>query len=107
MRLQYRPVVDVRAVKKAQKPTELIPEVIKYVTKESDLIGDREWFLELTRQLHKLRLIATGGVLKQYLKELQEEPADLIGEGDLAAADDLMSVYFNWMRKEAKYRLLD
>jgi hypothetical protein len=36
----------------------------KHVTKESDLVASREWFLEYTRQLHKMRMIATGGVLK-------------------------------------------
>jgi hypothetical protein len=35
-------------------------KLLKYCTKESDMVADREWFLELTSQLHKMRAIATG-----------------------------------------------
>nr|AYU67741.1 replication protein [Escherichia coli] len=28
------------------------------------MVNDPEWFLELTRQLHKRRFISTGGALK-------------------------------------------
>lgn len=107
MRLGYKPIIDVRAVKDGDRPMQLIPELLKYVTKESDLVANREWFLELTRQLHKMRLVATGGVLKEYLKELEQEPEDLIGESDTPEADDLMSLYFGWHRADKKYRLLD
>ncbi len=85
---------------------ELIPELLKYCTKESDLTADREWFLELTRQMHKMRAIATGGVLKNYLKELEREPDDLIGEGDSGEVDE-GHLYFEWKRKVKKYKLVD
>ena len=70
---------------------------------------DREWLLELTRQMHKLRAIATGGVLKEYLKALEDEPEDLIhvdGEEAIAADDDT-HLFFAWRQKEKKYRLLE
>jgi hypothetical protein len=106
MRLDYNPVMDVRAVKTGDHPSSLVPELLKYCTKESDLVADRDWFLELTRQMHKLRCVATGGALKDYLKELEEEPEDLIGEDeDLPQADDEMSLYFGWKRQEKKYKL--
>ncbi|MEP1057631.1 MULTISPECIES: protein rep [Cyanophyceae] len=105
MRLDYNPVLDVQAVKQGSKPMELVPELLKYCTKESDLVADREWFLELTRQMHKMRAVATGGVLKEYLKELEEEPEDLIGNDDQSEMDDKTSVYFSWRRKEKMYRL--
>ncbi|MFN6483572.1 MULTISPECIES: protein rep [unclassified Nostoc] len=38
--------------------------MLKSQVKESDLMGDKEWFLELTRQLHKSRAIAVGGILR-------------------------------------------
>ena len=107
MKLNYKPVMDIRAIKQGDKPMQLVPEIIKYVTKESDMVADREWFLELTRQLHKMRLIATGGILKEHLKELQQEPEDLIGEGDDSVTEDLMSLLFGWRRQERKYRLKD
>lgn len=106
MRLDYNPILDVQAVKQGSKPMELVPELLKYCTKESDLVADREWFIELTRQMHKMRCIATGGVLKQYLKELEEEPDDLIGENESGETDET-KLYFGWKRKEKKYRLVD
>jgi len=56
-----------------------LAEVIKYSVKESDLTADREWFLELTRQLHRTKAIAVGGILRDYFRELEQEPEDLIG----------------------------
>jgi len=106
MRLDYSPVLDVQAVKSGDRPSSLVPELLKYCTKESDMVADREWFLELTRQLHKMRCIATGGVLKEYLKELEQEPEDLIGEGDDPSIDDA-SVYFGWKRQEKRYRMVN
>jgi plasmid rolling circle replication initiator protein Rep len=106
MRLDYDPVLDVQAVREGSQPMELVPELLKYCVKESDLVSDREWFLELTRQMHKMRAIATGGVLKEYLKELEEEPEDLIGEGE-SGETDYAALYFGWKRREKKYRLVD
>ncbi len=106
MRLDYDPVMDVQAVKEGSKPMELVPELLKYCVKESDLVADREWFLELTRQMHKMRAIATGGILKDYLKELEEEPADLIGDSESGEVDEA-SLFFGWRRKEKKYRMVD
>lgn len=105
MRLDYNPILDVQAVKKGSQPMDLVPELLKYCTKESDLVADREWFLELTRQMHKLRTIATGGVLKEYLKELEEEPEDLIGESETGEVDE-GELYFGWKRRENQYRLV-
>jgi plasmid rolling circle replication initiator protein Rep len=107
MRLDYNPVMDVQAVKKGINPSSLVPELLKYCTKESDMVADRVWFLELTAQLHKMRAIATGGVLKQYLRELEEEPEDLIGEGDDESVEDFGRLFFGWKSRIKKYQLVD
>jgi plasmid rolling circle replication initiator protein Rep len=106
MRLDYNPVIDVQAVKKGASPSSLVPELLKYCTKESDMVADREWFLELTTQLHQMRAISTGGVLKQYLRELEEEPENLIGEGEDEVAEDFRRLFFGWKRQERKYKLV-
>lgn len=105
LRIDYNPVLDVQAIKKGNSPAALVPELLKYCTKESDLTADREWFLELTRQMHKTRTIATGGVLKDYLHELESEPEDLIGKGDEVEQSDEQHLYFEWKRKCKKYKL--
>ena len=106
LRIDYKPVMDVQAVKKGKQPMSLVPELLKYVTKESDLTKDREWFLELTRQMHRMRCIATGGILKDYLKALEEEPEDLIGDDGKDDVDE-GHLYFGWKRKVKKYKLVD
>ena len=107
MRYDYNPVMDIQAVKKGDSPSSLIPELLKYVTKESDMVADREWFLELTSQLHKMRAIATGGILKEYLRELENEPDDLIGEGDNELGEDYGRLLFGWKRQDKKYKMIE
>ena len=105
LRIDYNPILDVQAIKRGSQPMSLVPELLKYCTKESDLTKDREWFLELTRQMHKTRTISTGGVLKTYLQDLEKEPEDLIGEGDDGTEIDEGHLYFGWKRKVKKYQL--
>lgn len=107
MRLDYNPVLDVQAVKQGDQPMQLVPELLKYCTKESDMVSDRAWFLELTRQMHKMKCVTTGGVLKEYLKELEQEPEDLIGKDEDDLGEDQAQIYFAWQRREKKYRVVD
>ena len=108
LRIDYNPVLDVQAIKQGSQPMQLVPELLKYCVKESDLVCDKEWFLELTRQMNKMRCVATGGVLKQYLKALEQEPEDLIGKGEDEDSEvDEGHLYFGWKRYEKRYRLVD
>ncbi|MEO8893284.1 MAG: protein rep [Coleofasciculaceae cyanobacterium] len=108
LRIDYNPVLDVQAVKKGQQPMQLVPELLKYCVKESDLVVDREWFLELTRQLHKMKAVAVSGVLRQYLADLEKEPDDLVGKDDEGEGDlDEGHLYFGWKWKLKKYKLVD
>lgn len=106
LRIDYQPVLDVQAIKQGQQPMQLVPELLKYCVKESDLVFDRDWFLELTAQLHKMKAIAVGGVLKDYLRALEDEPEDLIGQGNEDEVDE-GHLYFGWKKREKKYRLVD
>ena len=71
------------------------------------MVADREWFLELTTQLHKMRAIATGGVLKEHLRELEDEPEDLIGVGDDELGEDYGRLLFGWKRSEKRYKMIN
>ena len=107
LRIDYNPVLDIRSVKRGKQPMELVPEILKYCVKESDLVADREWFLELTKQMHKMRTVATGGVLKEYLKQLEQEPEDLIGHVETKTEKELDEghLYFGWNYEGKKYKL--
>lgn len=105
LRVDYDPQVNIQVVPKTENLLDCLPEMVKYQVKESDLVNDRDWFLELNRQLHKTRAIEIGGVLKPYLKALENEPEDLIGK-DLENDSDLDEghLIFGWFRKEKHYR---
>ncbi|MGH1396693.1 MAG: protein rep [Trichormus sp.] len=105
LRINYQPVIHISAIAKHHDPTVLIPEILKYQVKESDLIADREWFLELTRQLHKTRAIAVGGILRSYMRELEENNQDLIDEGEEMDEVNHGRLTFQWDHKLHKYKI--
>lgn len=103
LRIDYEPILDIRAIAKQHDPKVIIPEILKYQVKEPDLVANREWFLELTRQLHNTRAVAIGGVLRKYMQELEEEPEDLIGKDEETDEIDEGSLSFRWQRESKKY----
>jgi plasmid rolling circle replication initiator protein Rep len=73
LRIDYNPEMNIQPIAKDQNLKELIPGLVRYCTKEAELVDDIDWFLELTSQVHNTRAIATGGILKAYLAEAEEE----------------------------------
>jgi hypothetical protein len=105
-RLDYLPMCHVKAIHKKHSPTKIVPEILKYQVKEIDMIRDRTFFLELTRQLHNTKAISVGGVLRHYLKALEQEPQDLIGKDETETGVDEGHLYFEWERKKKRYKLI-
>ena len=109
-KVDYTPIIDVRAIKAKDSPLGLLAEVVKYQTKPNDLIfSDREWFLEYTRQVHCTNAFALGGVFKDYFKELEREETqdELIGSDETGEGPDEGELYFGWRRSVKKYRMVD
>ena len=105
-RLDYQPIVDIRAVKArrgAPGETSLrqaLSETLKYAVKPSDMEGD--WLIELTRQVHKLRFVASGGVLKSVLREFEASEQDLLlADEDGEGGDPVL--FFSWRREIRRY----
>jgi plasmid rolling circle replication initiator protein Rep len=110
LRVEYTPVVNVKAVKARPGSegdatagiTAAVLETLKYGVKESDLIADREWLIELTRQLHKTRAVAVGGLMREFIRE--EEPDDLIHDDEETQLDETFStLHFGWRERVEKY----
>jgi plasmid rolling circle replication initiator protein Rep len=106
-RLDYRPSVRIESVKPKLKPGSTdsplraaIAETLKYAVKPEDMM-DRDWLLELTKQVHKLRFIASGGALKDILRETEESNEDLMLLDDGEASDP--SIFFDWRREIRRY----
>lgn len=103
-RLGYSPVVDIRTVK--GDLSKAVQETLKYAVKPADMEADSAWLLELTRQLHKLRFIATGGVLKDIFKsEDKITNEDLINsETEAVQGEEFGCMAFGWDRPAKRYR---
>ena len=106
-KLDYTPIVHVQAVKRrrgSEHPLRgAIAETLKYSTKPEDLM-DREWLLELTSQVHKLRFIGSGGLLKEVLRESEEETDEdlmLFDENGEQQVDP--EIFFAWHRQIQRY----
>lgn len=87
-KLNYDPIVDIRAVKKGVKNGS-IREVSKYVTKSSEIINDDSDLMDsaimyLDHAISGQRLIGYGGVLKRIKADLKLEDAET---GDLINTD--------------------
>lgn len=118
LQVNYSPNVDVRTVKpKAPKDGQTVTEItanalqgavsetLKYSTKPADMLKDEGWFLELTRQTHKLRFVATGGALKDVLKVDEESDQDLIlADQPSPDLDDGSRLGFTWRPSTRHYR---
>lgn len=109
LRVDYLPVVDVRQIKSKKEGQTIegaIVETLKYSTKVEDGLNHPDWLYTITEQLHKLRFLAAGGVLKGILKEkltdeelIQgDEPAD-----DSKQDDDKPALTFGWKPSRRKY----
>lgn len=115
LRINYRPVVDVRVVRPERRLASgrVIPaswniwgavvEILKYAVKPSDMVRDHRWFLMLVDEVHKTRAVATGGVLKKYIKERKKE--NLLQEpGEEPSVEELERLFFKWKQQVRKYR---
>lgn len=103
--------VDVRAVKSLNKDDpktglqRAAAETLKYSVKPDDMINNPDWFLAMTEQVHKLRFMATGGVLKDVLRQEEETDQDLIIGDDVAEQpDDGARLAFSWRPSDRRYR---
>jgi plasmid rolling circle replication initiator protein Rep len=115
LRVDYRPVVDIRTVKLDlvqvsrrvnEPPRQLwgaVAEILKYAVKPSDMIRDHEWFRQLVDQVHKIRGVAVGGILKRYIKERERE--NLTSEpGEEAPTPEMEQLYFGWQQQMRRYK---
>ncbi len=109
--VSYTPITDIRMVKaklngEANKSAiaEAAAETLKYAVKPSDMVKDPEWFHELTRQVHKLRFVSTGGVLKDLFKEDTSEKDLLLLSEEEDTDKELRILNYNWFKKDKNYK---
>ena len=91
MQIDYTPIIDIKALPRQISPTELVPEVLKYQTKVSDITTDSHWLIELTKQLRGSRAITIGGAITDHVRKSKAHSSHQpIDEGLID------SLYFCW-----------
>lgn len=115
LNVSYMPNVDIRTVKAKSKDKDAlrssIAETIKYAVKASDMIHDNTaqahaWLLEYTRQVHKMRFVATGGLLKNALKpddEITDSDMIHLADDDTSDDKDKRLLHFTYRKKHRAY----
>lgn len=112
LKVDYLPNIDIRTVKNKHNNkddlTTAVQELLKYSVKESDLLADAKWLYELTEQVFKKRFIASGGALKDILKESTEDNEDFLNDEELDAIESVeneeVSIVFKFSRDFSKYK---
>lgn len=120
LKINYDPNVDIRVVKakKGTNPNQseflegIVGEVLKYATKADHLKADKAWLLELTRQTHKKRFLASGGALKDIMQEDKpEKNQDFVTPEDNPIEPEPESkepeTWFNWNNKRRNYETIE
>jgi len=121
MRLDYDPSCDIRVIKVklgSQVPTEgtdwrvraishAVSEVAKYPTKTEDLTKcGPDWLRKYVEQVHGLKFLTSGGVLKGILKDVREEDEeDLVHvDGEEPVEGEVEErLSYHWRRKFKRY----
>ena len=107
-RLDYTPIVHVQAVKNHRgMPGETplkraVAETLKYAVKPQDLLKSRDWLLELTYQVHGLKFVSTGGLLRNVIRENEESDEDLMLLDEGGDSGD-PEIFFEWKRQIKRY----
>ena len=99
LRVDYSPVVDVQVIDTRNSSLDLIPQIVRYLTKENRLVDDPSWFLEFHRQTHKTKAITTGGILKSYFSEQEQDE-----NWDQQTEDE--HTYSTWNQETNQYNTL-
>lgn len=118
LKVSYKPIVDIRKTKEGKGGLGAVLEAAKYTTKDSDYIDrkldEREGaqiVVDYTRALHKRRLVAFGGVMKEIAAQLgvDRDDGDLVHVDDDTIRDDLAELIedYGWHFGAGDYILTD
>ncbi|GAC1469746.1 MAG: hypothetical protein NVSMB70_14800 [Chamaesiphon sp.] len=97
LKIDYDPVVHVTAVKKNSELSipQVIGEIVKYCSKPTDLLKDKQWTLTYINEILGLKRITTAGLFRKHLAALEKEPDDLITRDDSGGKKGLL-YNFEW-----------
>lgn len=109
LRADYLPSVNVKTVRALadNQLDKAICETLKYSVKPSDLAVERDkgaWLHEMTRQTHKMRFVATGGVLKGILKPEDDITSkEMLTSSEEVEETDERRIAFQYRKEHKRY----
>jgi len=112
LRVDYDPTAHIQSIKVLGDNgniLEAVKEVAKYTVKGDDLIAEKGWLKELTRQVHKTRAISLGGILKEYLSENEATNEELV-LGEVIDDPNLITdpqYLANWNKSDSRYTVTE
>jgi len=114
LKIDYDPVIDICKEYSKDKSSTLISEASKYATKDSEyLISDNQELTDkvvdvLDKSLHRVRLIAYGGILKEIYEKLNLDDSFKDKEKQVVDGVVLYIIHaYRWMIGFQKYKKID
>lgn len=101
--VDYSANVSVSAVKRSHKlgVGTVLGEIIKYCTKSTDLLEDKNWTISYISQILGLKRMTTSGLFRRYMKELESDPKDLIGkDGKNETSETILQFRWCWEKQD-------
>lgn len=81
-----------------------VSEALKYSVKPSDMVKDLCWLVELIKQVHKLRFLAAGGILKGIFAKKKLTNSEMIHAGEEETEGEEIGERWYWWRSfERRY----
>ena len=108
LRVDYDPTAHIQSIKDISGNDNLlnaVKEVAKYTVKGDDLIAEKEWLQELTKQVHNTRAISLGGILKEYLSDNEGTNEELILGETIEDPNLMIDPYYlaRWDKPDSRY----
>lgn len=111
--VDYQPVCDIRAISKGKGKGigGAVLEVLKYETKQADLVKYPDFLMQLALQMKGTRAIELGGLIKQKLKNADDDKetdeAMITESDDSEQVKELGELWYSWSRFNKYYKLAD
>ena len=112
LRIDYDPTAHIQSIKDISGNDNLlnaVKEVAKYTVKGDDLIAEKGWLEELTRQVHKTRAISVGGILKKYLSEEEATNEELVLGEVVDDSNQVIDPHYlaQWDKLDSRYTVTE
>ena len=99
LRVDYSPMLSSLTIKKEQR---LVLEIFRFCCQTPEFNQNDDWLIQLAPQLNRVKTLATGGIIKQYIQQFNlHNPEKLVEPTEDANEIDDGYLYLNWNKNNA------